>query len=57
MEGEISAQSRMYNGIVCLFLIKGWIDGFHAEIEAQNKVIEVQSQSHTVAYSEVIEQM
>ena len=56
MEGKVSAQAWMDNGIVCLFLFVGRVDCFHTQVETQDEIVEVQSNAHTVAHSQIVEQ-
>ena len=41
MEGEVSAQAGMDNGIMCLFLFVGGVDCFHTQVETQDEIVEV----------------
>ena len=56
MEGQVPAQAGMDDGIMCLFLFKGGINGLHTQVEAQDEVVEVQAQTHAVANGDVIKQ-
>ena len=39
MEGEVSPEAGMEDGVVVVLGLVGGIDGFHAQVEAQDEVV------------------
>src|SRR5574344_45573 len=50
MESGITMPFRMKDGIMFLLAIISRIDGLHTEIKAQNKIAEIQSQTHAISH-------
>ena len=57
VEGKITTQSWMNNGEM-FFIISliCRINGFHSQIEPEDKIVEIQTQTKTVAHSQVLQQ-
>ena len=49
MEGEVAAEDRMDDGVAVASVI-GWMDGFHAGIEAKDEEVEVHTETESVGY-------
>ena len=43
MEGEVSTQPWMDNGIMCLFLFVGGVDCFHTQVETDDEIVEIKT--------------
>ena len=57
MESKITTQTRMSNGEMgFVFYLEGGIDGLHTKIEADDEIVEVQAQAHTVADGHILQQ-
>ena len=48
MEGEVAAQDRMGDGIMLALVVIGWVDGFHAHVEAKDEIVEIESHTQTI---------
>ena len=56
VEGKVAAKARMQNRIVLARSGMGWVHGLHAEVEAQDKVVEIQSETKSVGHSQFAEE-
>ena len=54
VEGEVTIQIRMSDRVVLTGGFVGWVDGFHTSIEANDKEIEVQTQTDAVAEGDLL---
>ena len=57
VEGEVTIQIRMSDRVVLTSCFVGWVDGFHTSIEANDKEIEVQTQTDAVAEGDLLEEL
>ena len=59
MEGEVARELGINDGIMLFLVVIHGVDGLHTHVETNDEIVEVQSQSQTIAYSyllpEVIE--
>ena len=51
MHREVSPDGWMIDGIMLAMCVVGGIDGFHTEVETDEEIVEVQSQSCSVGHS------
>ena len=54
MKGIVAREDRTSYRIMLFFVAAiGWIDSLHAEVEAQDEIVEVEAQAETVAYGQL----
>lgn len=56
VEGEVAAKARMYERIMVALGFVGWVDGFHAEVETQYEVVEIESDPQSVGHGKLAQE-
>lgn len=56
MEGEVTPQTGMDNGeMIFIVSFEGGIDGFHTQIETDDKVVEIQTQTQSITHRQILQ--
>ena len=50
MEGEITAEIGMGDGVMLAAVLVGGIDGFHAHIKAQDEIVEIEADAQAIRH-------
>ena len=54
MEGEITAEIGMGDGVVLSAVLVGGIDGFHTHIKAQDEIVEIEADAQAIRHGNLL---